>query len=108
VGFLMFIFGYIFWFMISYYYSVIAVLLGLILGPLADQELLKSVQIHRSDTLIVFFTRPVSLILIIITVISVLTPVIISQIKKRRKTAEHDIKEYLSMSSTVKTVTERG
>jgi len=86
-AFLVFIFGIIGWYMRRNNYPVIAVVLGLILGPLADQELLKSVQLHGSDTLMVFFTRPVSLILIIITVLSVLTPVIISQVKKRRKTA---------------------
>src|SRR5699024_3804873 len=86
-AFLVFIFGIIGWYMRRNNYPIIAVVLGIILGPLADQELLKSVQLHGSETLAAFFTRPVSLILIIITVLSLLTPVIVERVKKRRKSA---------------------
>jgi putative tricarboxylic transport membrane protein len=86
-AFLVFIFGIIGWYLRRNNYPIIAVVLGIILGPLADQELLKSVQLHGSETLAAFFTRPVSLILIIITVLSLLTPVIVERVKKRRKSA---------------------
>lgn len=86
-AFLVFIFGVIGWYLRRNKYPVIAVVLGLILGPLADQELLKSVQLHGSDTLSAFFTRPISLILIIITVVGVLIPLIVEKIKKNKETA---------------------
>lgn len=84
-AFLVFIFGIIGWYLRRNKYPVIAVVLGLILGPLADKELVKSVQMYGSDTLKMFFTRPVSLVLVIITVIGVLLPFIYEQIKKNRK-----------------------
>jgi putative tricarboxylic transport membrane protein len=84
-AFLVFIFGIIGWYLRRNKYPVIAVVLGLILGPIADKELLKSVQLHGSETLMAFFSRPVSLILIIITVIGVALPIIIDQINKKKK-----------------------
>ena len=84
-AFIVFIFGIIGWYLRRNKYPVIAVVLGLILGPIADGELIKSVQLHGSETLMAFFTRPVSLILIIITVVGVSLPIIMEQYNKRRK-----------------------
>lgn len=84
-AFLVFLFGVIGWYLRRNKYPVIAVVLGLILGPIADGELLKSVQLHGSDTFSAFFTRPLSLILIIITFFGVLVPIILERLKKKTK-----------------------
>ncbi|MEI3606477.1 tripartite tricarboxylate transporter permease [Pseudogracilibacillus sp. SE30717A] len=81
---LVFIFGIIGWYLRRNKYPIIAVVLGLILGPIADKELLKSVQLHGSETLMAFFTRPVSLVLIIITVLGVLLPIIMERVNKKK------------------------
>lgn len=87
-AFLVFIFGLIGWYLRKNNYPIIAVVLGLILGPIADRELLRSVQLHGADTLQAFFERPVSLILIIITIVGVLTPILMERYgKKKRKAA---------------------
>lgn len=84
-AFLVFIFGVIGWYLRRNNYPVIAVVLGLILGPIADTELLKSVQLHGADTLMAFFTRPVSLVLIIITILGVFVPMLLERLNKRKK-----------------------
>lgn len=84
-AFLVFIFGIIGWYLRRNKYPVIAVVLGLILGPIADGELLKSVQLHGSETITAFFTRPVSLVLIIITILGVTLPIILERLKKKSK-----------------------
>ena len=84
-AFLVFAFGILGWYLRRNKYPVIAVVLGLILGPIADKELLKSVQLHGSETLVAFFTRPVSLTLIIITIVGVALPIIFEHFNKKKK-----------------------
>ncbi|CEI81895.1 membrane protein [Oceanobacillus oncorhynchi subsp. incaldanensis] len=84
-AFLVFIFGIIGWYLRRNKYPVIAVVLGLILGPIADSELLKSVQLHGSETINAFLTRPVSIILIIITILGVFLPIILDKLNKKSK-----------------------
>lgn len=82
-SFLVFIFGILGWYLRRNNYPVIAVVLGLILGPIADQELLKSVQLFGAETLTAFFTRPLSLVLIIVTVVGVFVPMLLERLKKK-------------------------
>jgi putative tricarboxylic transport membrane protein len=64
---LMFIFGILGWYMRKHHYPVVAVVLGIILGPIADGELIRTYQRFPGE-LTVFFTRPISLILFILTI----------------------------------------
>ena len=64
------LFGFV---MIVYDFNRIALVLGLILGPIAERALLQSLMISRGDYTIMF-TIPVSLILIIFTVLALLLP----------------------------------
>ena len=68
-------FGLVGYFMIVFGYSRVAVVLALILGPIAERNFLQSRQIWNNDYS-VFFTRPISLVLVIVTVISLLLPFI--------------------------------
>lgn len=81
---LVFLFGILGWYLRRNQYPVMAVVLGLILGPIADGELLKSVQLHGENTLNAFFTRPISLALIIITVVGILAPILFDRVSKKR------------------------
>ncbi|BAS28029.1 tripartite tricarboxylate transporter permease [Limnochorda pilosa] len=60
-------FGVLGWLLRRYDYPVIAVILGIILGPLADAELIRTMQRFGGD-LTVFVTRPISLILLLASV----------------------------------------
>lgn len=81
---LVLIFGVIGWYLRRNQYPVIAVVLGLILGPIADNELLRSVQLHGSDTLMAFVERPFSLMLIIVTILGVTIPILMSRRRKHK------------------------
>ncbi len=58
-----------------------AMALGIILGPIAEENLAKSIALAGASGSVfkVFFTSPISLILIILTVLSVITPWLLSK-----------------------------
>ena len=73
-------FGGIGYFLMVAEYPIVPLLLGIILGPMAESNLKRALTIADGSPLI-FFTRPISLAFIILTVISVYTSV--RQSKKR-------------------------
>lgn len=75
-------FGVLGWLLRRYDYPVIAVILGLILGPMADAELIRTMQRFGGD-LTVFVTRPISLILLLTSV----GALVMSHIMARRNRA---------------------
>lgn len=69
------LFGFLGYWMISFGYSRVAFVLGLILGPIAERGFLQGLAI--SDTGVwIFFTRPISFVLIVLTVLSLTLPII--------------------------------
>lgn len=72
------LFGFIGYAMIVFDYSRIALVLGLILGPIAERSFLMSLQISDSGYLI-FFTNPISIVLIILTITALVLPIIQSR-----------------------------
>lgn len=69
------LFGLIGYWMSVYDYSRVALVLGLILGPIAEKGFLQSLAISDTGYLI-FITRPISLILIALTALSLFLPAI--------------------------------
>lgn len=65
-------------------FSTIAVVLGIILGPIAETGLKQSLMLGRGHIIIYFLTRPISIILITFIVISIITQFI--KERKREKT----------------------
>lgn len=63
------------------------IVLGMILGPIAEQGLLQSMLMGRASGSMVtmFFGRPISLILIVLTVVSVAAPIIVNRRETRGK-----------------------
>jgi putative tricarboxylic transport membrane protein len=80
-AYLMFFFGLLGWIMRKHDYPVIAVVLGIILGPIADAELIRTHQLSAGD-MTILFTRPISLALIILSVLAVVFPYLA---RKRRR-----------------------
>ena len=67
--------GLIGYFMVKYNYSIIAFTLGAVLGPIAEENFFRSLQMGDVPG-IVFVTRPLSIILILLTILMLLSPAI--------------------------------
>ena len=59
---------------------------GLILGPLAEQQFRRALAISQGDPS-VFFTHPLSLALLVVAALLVLVPVVV---RRRARKAEHE------------------
>lgn len=81
--FMMMIFGVVAYVLIKCDFPMPPIILGLILGSLAEKNLQRALVISDGN-ISVFFTRPIALVLIVVSVISLLWPVISPVIKKRR------------------------
>lgn len=75
------------------------IVLGMILGPIAEQGLLQSILMGRAagSPVGIFFTRPISFVLIALTVISIVTPIIVNRREQHGKggalKAVHSVEE---------------
>ena len=77
-------FGLIGYFMKKYGFPASPIVLALILGPMAESELRRSLVLSQGEFSI-FFTRPIAATLISLGIISLFLPIISSIIKKRKK-----------------------
>lgn len=66
-----------------------AMALGIILGPMVEENLGKCVHLSKAEGSLgqVFFQSPISLLLIVLTLLSILTPLFLDHRKKRRAAA---------------------
>jgi putative tricarboxylic transport membrane protein len=71
----LFVFGVLGYAMVKYNYSVIAFTLGIILGPIAEENLFRSLQLS-GGSLDIFVTRPLSLLLLFLSLLIVIFPYI--------------------------------
>jgi putative tricarboxylic transport membrane protein len=81
---IMFGFSFLGYFFDKYKYSTSSFILGIILGKIAENGLRKQLMISGGDWL-TFFTRPISLVVIIVSVISFLTPYYRAYRSQRKK-----------------------
>ena len=79
-------FGVIGVFMRKYEYPVAPLILGVILGPMAESNLNRVMIVHDNNPLILL-QRPFSLMFLILAVVSIATPLITSALAKRKKAA---------------------
>ena len=73
--------GIIGYFMVQYNYSVIAFVLGVVLGPIAEENLVRSLQLSDGSYMI-FLTRPISALLVLFTLIVLFGPFLKSTFKR--------------------------
>lgn len=83
--FLMFVFGIAGYLMKQFDFSLPGVVLGIVLGGIADNQLIRSHQLFGANMLRAFFTRPVSLVLVVVIVFSVVWPYVQPLLKKKGK-----------------------
>jgi putative tricarboxylic transport membrane protein len=76
------IFGYL---LRRYGFPLITVVIGYILGPLAERSYIQSMQIS-DDSLMIFLTEPISAILMFGTVFTLAVPIVAALRSKRRAT----------------------
>ncbi len=84
-------FGIIGFYMVKHQYSIIALVLGVVLGPIAERNLYRSLQINPHDGIRsaeIFFTRPISLVLVIGLVLILFGPALKEAISRRRASSE--------------------
>jgi putative tricarboxylic transport membrane protein len=74
------IFGYL---MRRYGFPLITIVIGYILGPMAEKAYLQSMQIS-DDSLMIFVTEPIALVLMILTAATIMVPIVAAMRKKRR------------------------
>ena len=82
--FLMFAFGLMGYLMKQFDFSLPGIVLGIVLGGIADNQLIRAHQLFGSETLKAIFTRPVSLVLVIVIVFSVVWPYVQPLLKKKK------------------------
>ncbi len=85
--FMMMIFGVISYVLIKCDFPMPPIILGLILGNLAEKNLQRAL-IISNGSISVFFTRPISLVLLVISAVSLLWPVVGPYVKKMKRTAK--------------------
>ncbi|WP_218012834.1 tripartite tricarboxylate transporter permease [Virgibacillus ndiopensis] len=78
-------FGFIGYLMRKIGFHPAPVILGMILGPIAEKGFRQSLVLAKGDLLSYYFTRPICLILIILILLSVLTPMVTKLMKKRKE-----------------------
>ncbi|UAL48022.1 tripartite tricarboxylate transporter permease [Sutcliffiella horikoshii] len=80
---IMVLFGILGFILEKYKFPLATIILGVVLGPLTESEFRRSIQMSNGDFSI-FFTRPISLTLIIISVLMLFYPVVNNFFKKRK------------------------
>lgn len=80
---LMLAFGIIGWFLRRNDFPIMPLVLGIILGPIADRELLRIMQIY-GDNPWQIFQRPITLFLFVLSVLSVFTPLVLGYLRSRK------------------------
>ena len=83
---LMLAFGIIGWFLKRNEFPLMPVVLGVILGPIADRELLRMHQIFEGN-LMQIFERPITLVLFVLSVLSIFTPLVLNFMRRRKQAA---------------------
>src|SRR5699024_12180826 len=70
------------------------IVLGLILGPIAENGLTQSMLMGEAsgNVFLLFLTRPISFVLIVLCILSLLSPMIGKLIKKKREFNQNDKK----------------
>jgi putative tricarboxylic transport membrane protein len=72
------VFGYM---MVNRNYSIIAFVLGVVLGPIAEENLIRSLQLSNGSYMI-FVTKPLSLVLVILIVLILIGPHVKPRLEK--------------------------
>jgi len=89
---LMLVFGLLGWLLKRNGYPPVAVVLGVILGPMIDSEFIRTITIFPKNWFLTLFTRPISIVIIFLIILSLAIPLFkIYKDKKVEKTSELEL-----------------
>lgn len=77
----MFIAGVVGYFMLRYDFPAPPIILGIILGPMMESNLRRSVVMSQGD-LSIFYTRPITVVLLCLAIITLFSPLLTKKIRK--------------------------
>jgi putative tricarboxylic transport membrane protein len=80
---MMLVFGIIGYYLENAKFPLAPIVLGVVLGPIAEDQFRRAMQMSNND-ISIFFTRPISLAFMILSVISILYPFVNKWIRNRR------------------------
>ena len=80
----MIFFGVVGLYMNKFSFPTAPVVLGLILGPMAERNLLNSVQMAKSSVLTYFMSRPICWVLLALILFSLFSPLLSKKLKARK------------------------
>jgi putative tricarboxylic transport membrane protein len=83
---MMLVFGIIGYYLENAKFPLAPIVLGVVLGPIAEDQFRRAMQMSNND-ISIFFTRPIALTFIVLSIISILYPFINKWIKKRKNNA---------------------
>lgn len=75
-------FGLLGYFMRKFNFPTAPVVLAIILGPMAEKGFRQSLVLAQGEVISYYLTRPLSVILIVLTLLALLTPLILNMLKK--------------------------
>ena len=88
----MLIFGFIGYFMRKYGFATAPVVLAMILGPIAESNWRQTLTItKRTGLMNYFFTRPISIALVILIIIALFSPVLMKIVSRKASPADPDV-----------------
>jgi len=85
----MLLFGVIGYFMKKYHFSPASLILGLVLGPMMEENLRRQLLVTNGDYLS-FFARPVSAVILLLALVALFYPVIV-KVMKNKKNSNRDV-----------------
>ncbi len=80
---IMLLFGVIGYFLENAKFPLAPIVLGVVLGPIAEDQFRRAMQMANND-ITIFFTRPISLVLLLLALVSILYPLLKKWINARR------------------------
>jgi putative tricarboxylic transport membrane protein len=86
----MVLFGLIGYFMRKTGFATAPVVLGLILGPMAESGFRRSLVMAKGDVLGYYFSRPLSILLMVLIVFSFLSPILMKKLQAKGMVVEAD------------------
>ena len=89
-------FGLIGYFMRKFGFATAPIVLGMILGPMAEKNWRQAIVLFRGDALGYFFSRPISIVLAILTIGALFFPLIVKIINKKAAPAVYTLEDTAS------------
>ena len=89
-------FGLIGYFMRKFGFATAPIVLGMILGPMAEKNWRQAIVLFRGDALGYFFSRPISIVLAILTIGALFFPLIVKIINKKAAPAVDTLEDTAS------------